>query len=529
MAITPTIKLEMNWGAAILDAAGNAILDAADEAILDGDWADAIEDTRETLPIRIRRGNFGLGQLDRVADVGTMSFGLDNSQANSETTLGLYSPSHDSARSGFNETTKSRFYISSAGNTRYKYQGIRLDVIDPDAGQYGRRATSCTAVDWMDEAITAPAKGLEVQLAKRDDQLLALLTAIMENPPESTDYALGPDQYGASFHDVRSENTKVAGVLQSLALSGLGTVFLNGTATSGEELTYRSRHTLLSSTTPVATLSDSMIDMQAPRVSRNRVREVSAVSHPLRIDTAATTELFVLNQEIQIAAGDTVTFTGRYIDPSQQAVRVSGTSIVTPLVANTHYKFSSTSGSGTDLNGDLGVTTTINGDSTDFSFVNNAAVTGYLWFLKIIGKGVYLYDEIEHISTDTTIKKGQTLTYDMVYQDSFTVGKNVSTSMLSWESAEANERPVVHFKANRTAALMAAAILVEPGDLVSISETVTGVSRKFFVNGVELDIKAGGRDIDVYWHCAPAQEGQLFCILNAVGFAELNTTAILAF
>lgn len=525
----PTITLELNLGQGILDASDNSILDASGDAILDADWTDAIADTRASFSIRIKKGNFGLGQLDRVADVGTMSFALDNSTSNEAELLGYYSPSHSNVHSAFGETTKTRLLMTYSGNSIYKFQGIRLDVIDPDSGQYGRRATAVTAVDWMDEALTAPAGGLDVQLAKRDDQLLTLLVAIMQNPPEDTDYAIGPDQYGAAFSDIVSESTKVAGVLQSIAISGLGTIYINGTTSTGEQLKSRSRQTLLSTTTPVATLNDSMVDMQAPRVSGNRVREVNAVTHPLRIDPSATTEVFVLNQEIEIAAGASVTFTGRYIDPSQEAVRITATSIVKPLVADTHFKFSSTSGSGNDMNSDLGIVLAANGDATDFTFTNDGSVKGYLWFLKIIGKGVYLYDKIEHISTDTTIKKGQTLVYDMVYQDSFTVGKNVSTQMLNWESASANERPIVHFKANRSDALMAALILVEPGAMVSITETVTGIGRKFFVNGIEIDIKSGGRDIDVYWHCAPAQEGQLFCILNAVGFAELNTTAILAF
>lgn len=525
--VAPTLTLQMDTGAGILDAEDNSILDANDNAILDADWSTANADIRDT-SIHIRKGNFGLSQLDRVADVGTMSFELDNSASNETETLGYYSPSHDDACPSFNEATKTRLLMASAGNSIYKFQGVRLDVIDPNAGIYGRRATAVTAVDWMDEAVTSPARGLDIQLAKRDDQLLTTLLAVMENQPEATDFDVGPDQYGAAFHDVRSETTVVVGVMQSIVLSGIGTIYLNGTASTGESLTYRNRSTLLS-TLPVVAIRESMIDISAPRVSRNRVRKVIATTYPLRIDPSATTELFVLGQEITIAAGATKTFTGRYIDPSLESVRIAGTSIVTPLVANTHFKFSSVSGSGTDLNGDLGISLSAKGDATEFEFTNNAAVEGFLWFLKIIGKGVYLYEQIDHIAEDTTIRKGQVLSYDMIYQDSYGVGKNAAASLLDWETDQTNERPIIHFKANSSSALMAAAILVEPGVMVSIEEALTGVNRDFFVNGIEMDIKKGGLDIDVYWHCAPAQEAQAYCILNLVGFAELNTTAILAF
>ena len=532
MAVNPTLTFEMQLhNTAILDAEGNAILDATDEAVMDAaiSWADLLADTRSSVPIRIRKGNFGGSQLDRVADVGTMSFALDNTTGNSGGKLGYYSPSHANARYGFDETAKVRVSLASAGNTRYKFQGIRLDSIDPISGQYGPRLTGCVAVDWMDEAMTAPAKGLTVQLLKRDDQLITSLLAVMDNQPEDTEVATGPDQYGAAFSDVRSESTTVAGVLQDLAQSGLGTIFLNGDDTTGEVLKYRSRHTLLGSSTPSADLDDEMMSMKAPRLSKNRIREAITVTHPVRVDAAATTELYVLQKEVVITAGDTVTFSGRYVDPNNESRRITGTSIVAPLVAGTHYKFSSSSGSGEDLNASLGVTATMNADTADFSFVNNAAVTGYLWFLKVIGKGLYPYDEVEHRSIDTDILKGQTLNFDMIYQDDFSIGRYASESLLSWESQTENERPVVQFKANRTAALMAAAILVEPGDMVQITETVTGVDRQFFVNGVELDIKHGGRDIDVYWSCVPAQTATDFCILDLIGSAELDSTAKLAF
>ena len=529
MTANPTIALELAFGAAILDAEGNAILDASDNAILDGGWADVIADARASMSIRIKKGNFSLTQNDRIADVGTLSCALDNSASNTEGVQGFYSPSNASVRDGFGETLKVRFNLTYGADAKYKFQGVRLDVIDPDSGTFGRQLTSITAVDWMDEATTTPARGLDVQLSQRDDQLIDDLLAVMDNQPESTSLAVGPDQYGAAFIDVKSESTKVTRVLQSLALSGFGTVFLNGTASSGEVLTYRSRHALLSTAVPVATLSNSMVNISAPRVSENRVKKVVLETQQLRIDSAATTEIYVLTQEVEIAAGATKKFTGRYKDPSNESVRIAATSIVDPLVADTHFKFSSVSGSGNDLNGDLGIVFTPNADAADFEFTNNSGVTGYLWFLKVIGKGVYLYDIIEHIRQDTSIKKGQVLNYDMIYQDSFDVGKNLSDFLLTAETGEENERPVVHFKANRTDALMAAAINVEPGDLVSITETVTGIDRKFFVNGVELDIKSKGRDIDVYWHCIPASDGNTFCILNAVGFAELNTTAKLAF
>ncbi|MBT7192106.1 MAG: hypothetical protein HN916_18185 [Anaerolineae bacterium] len=529
LPIVPTLEVEMDFGNAILDAEGNAILDANDAALLDADWALVEQDMRAKSPIRIKKGNFGSTQKDRVGDVGTMDFALDNSENNSSELLGMFSPSNANARSGFGEETKIRLKLSYGASSKYKFQGLRFDKIDPDSGKYmSARLTFVTAVDWFDEAASTLAKGLDVELLQRDDQLLDLLLAVMENPPESTNFSVGPDQYAVAFHDVMSESTKIMGVLQSLMMSGIGTVFLNGTATTGEELTYRSRNAILSLTTPVATLDNSMVSLEAPRIGKSRVRKVLGISHPARVDAAATSKIFELTQEIEIAAGETITFTGRYIDPDQQAQRIAAIDFVA-LVADTHYKFSSTSGSGNDLNADLVIVDTNNADAVDYQFTNNSGVIGYLWFLELFAKGVFIYNTIEHVAEDTSVPKGQEMTFDMIYQDQFNTAKNITESLLAWESVEENERAVVHFKANRNATLMAAAIDVEPGDLVSIAEDVIGLDRLFFANGVELEIGHGGRNVDVWWTCVPARQGQLFCILNLVGSAELNTTAILSF
>ncbi len=533
MAVNPTITLEMNFGNAILDAEDNAILDDLGREILDDGWNTSIlADTRESVPIHIKRGNSGGEQSDRVADIGTMTFALNNDSTNSGGVLGYYSPSNANCRETFGESTLCRLKMTYGSYSRYKFQGIRLDNIKPSSGVYGNRIVNVTAVDWMDEASITPASGLSIQVNKRDDELLEQLLATMDHPPESTDFATAPDDYTLAFTDLNSENDKVIGIMQSLMMSGLGKCFLVGDGTTGEKLKYLTRHSFMGVNTVIATITDSMIDLDAPRKSKSRIYKVIGTTYPVEVDSDATTILFKTTKEYSIAAGRTISFRGNYRDPSGADTRINGIDFVDPLVAGTDYNFSSVSGSGSDLNGSLSVTIDPYADYCDFTFTNNAAVTGYLLVgAQLRGKGVYRYDPISYIATDTAIEKGQVLEWDMPYQDNYETGKNISDALLVWESAENNERLAVKFKANRNETLMQYAIEIEPMDYVTITETLTGIDRNYFVDGIEYDIKAKGFDIDVTWHCVPApySVGLNYWTLDLPGYMELDSTAILAF
>src|SRR3990167_1113391 len=149
-----------------------------------------------------------------------------------------------------------------------------------------------------------------------------------------------------------------------------------------------------------------MTGMEISRPETKKIRRVECVAYPVQVDAAATTVLTTLIREISLAAGESSTVDFRYRDPSNQATRVSGLEMVTPVV-NTDYKFSSVSGSGTDLNASLIVTVTFGANTARVTFTNSAAVTGYLWFFQLRGKGVYLYDPVTKIAETAGATSGR--------------------------------------------------------------------------------------------------------------------------
>src|SRR4051812_38737457 len=66
-----------------------------------GVWTDISGDVVESEPIRLKRGMGGSDPRDRVAIPGTLTFALNNSQRNTGSTQGWYSPNHTSVRSGW--------------------------------------------------------------------------------------------------------------------------------------------------------------------------------------------------------------------------------------------------------------------------------------------------------------------------------------------------------------------------------------------------------------------------------------------
>lgn len=519
--------VEMDLGDALLDTAGRELLDTYARPILDTGWVNVTADTRASVPISIRRGNFGSSAKDRVGNIGTLKLALDNSEHNSAGLLGYYSPGHPNARLYFSEDARIRVSLRYGAKKRYKFQG-RVTEIRPDSGVYGRRIVMISAEDWFGEAAETPMVGLSVQVDKRDDELLTTLMTIFDHPPVETDFSTGEDTYALAFTDELGESTQALSVLQKIAMSGMSTIFLQGNASHGEILVYRTRvDNGDASQTAVATLENSMVSMAARRSRKKRIKAVRTTVYPAEVDAAATTKLFSLQREIVLAPGESVKFTGRYVDPTSRK-RIAGTDIVTPLVAGTHYKFSSSSGSGEDLNSDLTIVSFSPGaDSGEIEVRNDAAVTGYLWFMEWYGKGIYRDSPLDYTAENENISHGVVLRFDMPYQDDFDLGISIAEALESFYEENETDVQEVRFIANRSETLMDALLDVEPGMLVGIMEDVTGVNGLFYANGHDYIIHKGGRRVDVVWSLVPAKLFEFFELdSSSHGLDDSNSGAL---
>lgn len=516
MTTVPVITVEMNLTGYLVDQSGNYLVDQNGDFLVADAWNDVTADVLATGPTWTR-GNNGRTIFDRVSDIGSFTFALNNSISNSDGTDGVYSPDRSFVKARFGLSTAVRITITEGINTHEEWQGV-ISYIQPEAGQYRNRRTMITCEDWMAHAHRDKIRGITVQTNKRDDEILTTLIALAANAPLATDFSTGDDTYTYALHDENSFTSTLARVFQKLAMSGLGKIFLTGY----ETLTYRSRSDLILSGTPSAILTDTMMDLKVSRSKSQRVKEIFVTVFPAELD-ASPVVIWQAQRELSLDAGESTTFDISFRDPSGRATRVAALSLET-LQADTDFKFSSVSGSGNDLNANLSYSVELKADIATVTLTNTAGVTGYLWLHQQRGYAVYLYEPVTS-QPDTGQIDGETLDVEMVYQDDPFVGQDISTLLNYWFVLDVSDVESVTFIANSSQTLMDAAFLV-PGDLVAIQETQTGINGNYIINGTSKTWLAPSI-IQVTWYLAPANQVGGVCRLDVVGLAELDSTAYL--
>ena len=96
-----------------------------------------------------------------------------------------------------------------------------------------------------------------------------------------------------------------------------------------------------------------------------------------------------------------------------------GKDIVSPVATSDYLFNTAEDGSGTNITSDLVVTGILGVNDAELSFTNNNAVDGYITFLQIRGKPIYVYDKVSRIAKDSAKIDRWGLSqfvYDMPYQ-----------------------------------------------------------------------------------------------------------------
>ena len=486
-------------------------------------WTAIYSDIRSTSSLRLSRGKCGNSPLDRVASTGSLTFTLDNSTGNSGGLLGYYSPDNANCRAGWELGTRIRLKITYAGTVNYKFLG-KVDNIAPVSGQYGERSVGVSAVDYMDELVGHKLDKITAQQTVRGEQLLAAVIANMPNAPIATAYGAGVDTYTRGLHSERDEGTTGMTACQKIAQSGMDDIYITGDLTAGETLVYRSRHERIKTTTVTATFTDTMTGMRIKHAREAVYNRIKTTIYPVQRDTLPVI-LYALQREISLTPSQVYTFTARYTDPLSSGRRVSGENMITP-VADTDYKMSNISGNGgNNLNPSLGINVTFGANSAGVILTNNGTSTGYVNRFNLRGYGLYEYDPVEINGEDSAsqiLHGDRALNYHMPYQDNPNIGEDFKNYLLThWKNPHTSVESV-EFVANSSDALMTAMLDLDIGKRITVTETVTGVSKDYFVNGYALTIQAGDIIQCILGPLEPADVEQ-YWLLGIVNYGELDT------
>ena len=536
---TPTLYARLSpWLVGIV-----GFSEVGETTTIGGTLTDITADTRIGIqPIEVSYGIQSSGPLDRVAETGTIVFALDNSSSNSTGNAGAYSPGHANAISGWDIGVDIILKIAYAGTDYYKFAGT-LVSIEPDAGQYQRRAVICTGVDWMDEAALTKVRSVTIQTDKRSDELIQLLVEeSISKQPLATSYGEGQSTFDIAFDNLLDAQTSVIRALSDCVISELGYLYIKGDTTQGGTLTFEDRHARPKKGAPVGSFDNTMSGLSVKRNRDDIINTVYVVVHP-RTTADATSVLYELTTTgttPSVPAQESITINCPYREASINAYRVAASTIETPLSGTDWIANSAADGSGSNQTSSVTVTVeTQAANAVTLNIANShATIDAYLTTLQV--RGTSIKDVTETVMSANN--ESSAFTYgekdariDMKYESNAgEFGNEIAKWILNVYKDARYVIKNFELASNTSVYLMTQSLAREPGDKITLAEAMTGIVETvgagqvgFFINGVNMTIDAGGI-ITTNWALAPASQSAAW-VLNQVGASELGLTTNLGF
>ena len=180
--------------------------------------------------------------------------------------------------------------------------------------------------------------------------------------------------------------------------------------------------------------------------------------------------------------------------------------------------------------GGFNVDSKIGGFAAEYTITNQSGQVGYVTTLQIRGDRIKDYQPVtqeEKDDTSVTNYGELVLNWDMPYQEDPLVGKDAADFFLLNLKDPTTQVERIKFNANHSDDLMKAALRREPGDRITITETVTGINADFFINGVRLTIKPNNI-IDCEWFVIPAKDS-LYWSIGEAGYSEIGETTYVTY
>ncbi len=476
---------------------------AASHAAYLNDWANTYNaDWVGAEPTTIRRGMGDNNPTSRTAAVGTAEFALDNSAQNSLSTLGGYSP--DVAVGLFGK--RIRFLATSAG-VDYPLWSGRIRSLMPDAGKYGPRLVHATGHDAMGDLALFTVREVTPQISKTEPELIktvleSLPSAVRARPISDAT----KETYPYALDNIGGDAGNGLSVLEGLVASAWGLCWPD----VYNAVRYRNRMTQ-DAKTFTATFTDADIEDLVIFGSENRKYTRFRVTvHPRFVDTAATSVLCSGAGQF-VPGNSTVTLWLDYADPNQKHTLIGGTAQVTPLTTPAHYLANAAAdGSGANLTANISIVTTAFAAAAKFVITNSAGTDAYMTLLQLLGKGIYDDGPVTH--EFVTISPGfydNTFELDMPYRANGIIpgtgGSNLADMFdTAYETNITGESIAeIAFNPQRSTTLMGYALTMDIGDIVRITETVSGLSAEdATIVGISHELVAGSI-MKTRWNLAP--------------------------
>ena len=449
------------------------------EAYLSGSWVDLTPDTVARSGMTIKYGIDGHGPADMVAAVGSCAFTLRNDAGNSGGLEGYYSPRHANVRSGWGFGVPVRVKMTSGAITdAVRFYGFVVNI-DAEPGQYRAKRVRVTCEDGIRKLLDAEVR--EIAIVQGQDESVLIGEVLDSLPTDAQPIArsldTGTNTMEVAFDDIGS-GVKALALIGDLTRAAQGRAFICGDGT----FRYVNRHNLGPLATSAIAFTNDMHGLRAPSSVDACFNRVRITTRQKTISAAANEILFEGAVELPGSASNQEYWTD-YTDPNsgERKTKIGGVDVVTSLVAGTHY----------DAAGD---TASVTASLTPFAStalwtLSNASSTTLRVTLRVIGKAIRDLGPSVREAVSVQPYGERTLAIDLKYQGSADFGGQLAAHLVTLYEDLDNQIEAVEFIANDSSAFMAAALQREPGDVVTITEGITGIaSSTQIIQSVALTI-----------------------------------------
>lgn len=416
------------------------------------------------------------------------------------------------------DMTWARAYVKFRGTIR---------VILPDAGAYDRRRVEVTAYDIMRQLAEEDVREVPIQVEKTETELLTTLLDALpsESQPVARDFDPAVDEYPIAFDDL-GNGAKAMSVVHDLMISAFGLAFAKGDGT----FCYRSRHSLAVEDSRFA-FDNNMHGLVVPSSLDQVYRKVRTINNPRRPSPEATDVLYELpsGTSVEVPGFATREVWTDYTDPLDRQTRLGGAEVNETLVAGVHYAANSAAdGSGVDLTDAVTVTLDAFASTAKWTIVNTGAAKAHMTLLAPIGKAVRNPGPQTYEASTGAANKP--LEINLPYQDNATIARGVARHVLRlYGGGVAQQIEAIEFMANYSQDYLEQALAREPGDMITVSEEVTGIAAVLAViQSVELRVTDDGAVLWCRWGLAPGTATAVWRI-GVPGKSEIGVSTFAGF
>mgnify|MGYP000488138859 FL=1 len=308
--------------------------------------------------------------------------------------------------------------------------------------------------------------------------IAAILAALPLSSQPAVSYDASLDTYPYALDDA-SSGTAAASLLENVIVSAQAFAYPLGNGI----LRIENRQARPSQASAYSFTEDDLDELEVPGDAEGLYNRVRLTTHPRTVDAAATTVLFGISSPQLVRAGETITIWGDYSDPTNAQRLIGGTAQVTPLVSGTDFKGNSLeAGGGVDLTASLSVSVSAFAATVKFEVTNSGGTDAWLVdaagtpLLQLRGKGIYDDAPISYEWSSEQDYGEHLLEIDLPYQDDGQVAQDRAIFLEAQYRSLSDRVNSIGFAASADPALLAQAVVLDIGDVVTVSETMTGLT-----------------------------------------------------